>query len=243
MRILVISDIHANLTALEAVLQDAGRVDGVWCLGDLVGYGPDPDAVVTHIRSLPNLVCVAGNHDVAIADESTNIAIFNPLARESVLWQRRQLSPENRDFLFNLPREGLLVEQVTLVHGSVRDPIWEYILNPVVAGRNMDVMPASLAFCGHTHVQAGFVPGRIRPKMEIFSPGQKVPCQERRMILNPGSVGQPRDEDPRAAYAIFETEERWWMPQRVAYDIEAVQERIRAAGLPRRHADRLSAGR
>jgi len=242
MRILVISDIHANLTALEAALNDAGRVDETWCLGDIIGYGPDPNEVVERVRSLPNLTCMLGNHDVAVLGQMDD-SVFNTDARKSLLWQKRALSGENVAYLSSLPQEALPRDQVTLVHGSPRDPVWEYILNTLVARINFENFETPFCFVGHSHIQCMFQMDlkRDRVSLEVPKPGNALRLTPR-AILNPGSVGQPRDRDPRAAYAIFDTQEQSWEPRRVSYDIAAVQARIRAAGLPDKHAVRLAEG-
>ncbi len=243
MKILVISDIHANLSALQAVLQAAGTVDAVWCLGDLVGYGPDPNEVVETVRGLPGLVCVAGNHDVAIADLEMDIRAFNAQAQASVRWQRANLSEENRRYLYNLPRQPQMIEQVTLAHGSPRDHLWEYILNPRTARANFRHMQTPWAFIGHSHLQIGFEWQHQRRAHPVaLMPGVPLSLRERSFILNPGSVGQPRDEDPRAAFALFYPQEQTWVPQRVAYDVQTTHDRILEAGLPARHAERLLHG-
>lgn len=242
MRILVLSDIHANYTALEAVLNDAGQVDAVWCLGDLVGYGPDPNLVIETLREQPSLVCLKGNHDAAVSDDMDTGA-FNGDARISLDWQRRVLTVENMAFLRSLPS---LTKQgaVTLVHGSPRDPLWEYILNTFVARINFEFLETPLCFVGHSHIQSAYLldheQHRVRPV--ITRPGEIVSLREGPWILNPGSVGQPRDRDPRAAYAIFDPDAFTWEPRRVAYNIAEVQERIRQLGLPIKHALRLAEG-
>ncbi|MCS6994938.1 MAG: metallophosphatase family protein [Anaerolineales bacterium] len=242
MRVLVISDIHANLTALEAVLADAGTVDATWCLGDVVGYGPDPNEVVERIRQIPNLTCLLGNHDVAVLGQM-DYAVFNTEARRSLMWQKKALSPENAAFLESLPQETQVRENVSLAHGSPRDPVWEYILNTLVARLNFEAFQTPYCFVGHSHIQCMFRLDveRDRVSLDILRPNEIYPLQPR-AILNPGSVGQPRDRDPRASYAIFDTETESWEPRRVAYDIESVQKRIRAAALPEKHAMRLSEG-
>ncbi len=243
MRILVISDIHANLTALETVLEAAGNVDGVWCLGDLIGYGPDINEVVERIRALPNLICMAGNHDVAISDPDFPIEMFNPHARRSVQMQREILSESARDFLRSLPKAAQIIDGVTLAHGSPRDSIWEYILTPSNASQNFAQMSTPCAFVGHTHVALGFEAlDEDRIRLQPCLPERVITMAERRLILNPGSVGQPRDEDPRAAYAIYDPEAQTWTPYRITYDVAAVQERMRRLKLPKRHIKRLQHG-
>jgi predicted phosphodiesterase len=242
MRILVISDLHANLTALEAVLADAGEVDETWCLGDVVGYGPDPNEVVELVRALPNLSCILGNHDVAVLGQMDD-AVFNTEARRSLLWQKKQLSDGNKGYLNHLPQNALIRGDVTLAHGSPRDPIWEYILNTLVARLNFQSFETSFCFVGHSHIQCLFQLdiAKDRVALEVPKPGEALKLNPR-AILNPGSVGQPRDRDPRAAYAIFDPEAVTWEPRRAAYDFAAVQKRIRAAGLPEKHAARLAEG-
>ncbi len=242
MRVLVVSDIHANLTALEAVLADAGEVDETWCLGDVIGYGPDPNEVVERLRGLPNLTCILGNHDVAVLGQM-DYAVFNTEARRSLLWQKRALSAENAAFLESLPQETLVRQNVSLAHGSPRDPVWEYILNTLVARLNFEAFTTPYCFVGHSHIQCMF---RLdmehdRVLLDVLRPNEMYKLFPR-AILNPGSVGQPRDRDPRASYAIFDPEAETWEPRRVAYDIEAVQQRIRAAELPEKHAMRLAEG-
>lgn len=242
MRALVISDIHANYTAFEAVLNDADNFEAVWCLGDVVGYGPDPNACVELLSEQPNLVCVPGNHDIAamgkMADES-----FNGEARISLLWQKRVLSATSMDFLNTLSQIEEPHEKVTLVHGSPRDPIWEYMLNTLAARLSFPEFETDFCFVGHTHVPSMFLLDVKKDRVSLDIPHVGMPVSlSGRGILNPGSVGQPRDRDPRAAYAIFDTEALTWEPQRVEYDIASVQARIREAHLPEKHALRLTDG-
>ena len=241
MRVLIISDIHANLTALEAVIAAAGKIDAVWCLGDLVGYGPDPNECINLIRTLPNLICLVGNHDAA-AIGSLDLAAFNRDASLSARWMQTTLSASNLQFLHNLP-EKVIVEQITLTHGSPRQPVWEYILDQHAAEHNFKAFDTNYCLVGHSHLplmfqrdpQASYAnPVALRwGEPNLLSP---------RMIVNPGSVGQPRDMDPRAAYAILDTDAMTWEPRRIGYDIAQVQLRILRAGLPERQALRLVAG-
>lgn len=241
-RILVLSDIHANLTALEAVLTDAGPVDEVWCLGDIVGYGPDPNECIRRLQELPALLCLMGNHDFAAIGDLA-LETFNADARRSLLWQRKQLTEENKAFLRSCSQRLEVRGAVSLAHGSPRDPIWEYILNTIVARINLDFFETSWCFVGHSHYQAVFQynPESDDLTIEVPPPGERYGMIGR-AILNPGSVGQPRDHDPRAAYAIYYPETQLWEPRRVEYDIRSVQQRIVEAGLPLRHAERLSGG-
>lgn len=241
MRILVLSDIHANLTALEAVLQDAGEPDAVWCLGDVVGYGPDPNECIERLSALPNLVCLLGNHDAAALGR-INLQAFNSEARASIQWLIDVLTPSSRKFLESLP-EKLELENVTLAHGSPRNPVWEYMLDVFTAAVNFDFFTTHLCFVGHTHVPMAYFMNQdtnlVSWKM-LHSGGTL--CPQQRAILNPGSVGQPRDHSPLSSYAIYDSESSCWQAKRTAYDVESVQNRIRAAGLPIRHAQRLSGG-
>lgn len=241
MQILVLSDIHANLTALDAVLEDAGTVDEVWCLGDIVGYGPDPNECVQRIRSLAHLTCVLGNHDAAVLGRIP-LDAFHQDARHAIYWTRAILTRENLEWLAEIP-EKQTVENFTLVHGSPRNPIWEYLLDPVSAAQNFAYFETDFCLIGHTHIPLQFA--LISPEYPARWTQPMVRRQVHlrpRTIINPGSVGQPRDHDPRAAYAILDTEENIWLARRVLYDIESVQERILNAELPRRHAARLSDG-
>ncbi len=241
-RILVISDVHANLAALEAVLADAGKFDETWCLGDLVGYGPDPNLCVATISELPNLTCLMGNHDMASLN-SLPLEAFNSDARKSILWQKQVLMMESIEFLKSLSEETVVREKVSLVHGSPRDPIWEYVLNTLVARLSLAAIQTPWCFVGHSHFQVIFRQNPDNDDIQIVIPdvGRRYKLSER-AILNPGSVGQPRDRDPRAAYAIYYPDSDEWEPHRVEYDIASVQKRIIEAGLPQRHAERLSSG-
>jgi diadenosine tetraphosphatase ApaH/serine/threonine PP2A family protein phosphatase len=242
MRVLVVSDIHANLNAIEAVLAEAGPVDEVWCLGDLVGYGPDPNGVVELMRSLPDTTCLLGNHDVAVLGRMP-FETFNGDARRSLMWTEQALTEDNRDFLRSLPQSSRVRGQATLVHGSPRDPLWEYVLNSLSARLNFDHFDTPFCFVGHSHIQCLFRLDEAtdRITLEILKEDRPVRLSPR-MILNPGSVGQPRDRDPRAAFGIYDTAASTWTPHRARYDVAAVQERIRKAGLPEKHALRLAEG-
>jgi predicted phosphodiesterase len=243
MRVLVISDIHANLTALETVLSAATEQDyeAVWCLGDLVGYGPDPNECVERIRDLPNLVCLIGNHDQAALGKIP-LERFNQDARAAASWTQRTLSESNEAYLLSLPSR-VSFDRFTLAHGSPRQPVWEYILDPQTADMNFDAFETPYCLVGHSHLPLVFhrPPEDGRTEMHAVPWGQKLEL-EPRMILNPGSVGQPRDMDPRAAFALVDTESMTWLPLRVEYDVSEVQNRMMQAGLPERQALRLMAG-
>lgn len=240
MRVLVISDIHANKQALTAVLAAAGEVDAVWCLGDLVGYGPNPNECIETVRSLPNLICLLGNHDAAVLNR-LDLTAFNREAITSVSWTREALSIENLNFLSGLP-ERVVVENTTLSHGSPRNPIWEYLLDLNTVLTNFSHFDTQVCFVGHTHIPISYTyNGNGHVEWYVPRSGEPLTIQSQ-TILNPGSVGQPRDRDPRAAYAIYFPEEQVWESYRVSYDIQSVQEGIVVAGLPRRHASRLEEG-
>ena len=242
MRILVMSDIHANYTALQAVLADAGSVDETWCLGDMVGYGPDPNACVEEVRDIPMLTCLLGNHDVATLGKIP-VQVFNGDARRSLEWHEKVLAPTNADFLRTLPEHPKVRGDVTITHGSPRDPIWEYIINTLSARLNFAYFDTNWCFVGHSHLQCLFQLDEKRDHISMDIPyvGEAMKLKKR-AILNPGSVGQPRDRDPRAAYAIFDPEAKTWEARRVEYNIAEVQQRILKAGLPEKHALRLAEG-
>ncbi len=241
MKILVISDIHANLPALESVLENSGQVDSIWCLGDVIGYGPYPNECIETLRELPNLVCLLGNHDAAALNRIPS-ETFNDEARQSLHWTRAVLKTANRDWLEERP-ETAVMDSTTLAHGSPRNPVWEYVLDQNTARQNFRSFKTNYCLVGHTHIPLAFhmVP-RGRLLHFAFPPPGEPFMAPVRAILNPGSVGQPRDHDPRAAYAIFEIETGIWTPMRASYDIRRVQRRIREAELPERHAARLSDG-
>jgi diadenosine tetraphosphatase ApaH/serine/threonine PP2A family protein phosphatase len=239
MRIAVLSDIHSNLVALDAVLAVAGTVDGVWQLGDIVGYGPEPDAVVARLREI-GAIGVRGNHDAAACGGS-EIDWFNPDARRAMEWTRAAIGAESVAWLQTLP-DRLSVEDVDLVHGSPREPLWEYVTSVPLARANLAVLEHSIGLHGHTHVPAAFIEddGRI----DVVQPhdGSELELRGRRALLNPGSVGQPRDGDPRAAYAILDPEAGSISWHRIPYEVGAVQAAMRAVGLPESVAARLSFG-
>jgi predicted phosphodiesterase len=241
MRTLIISDIHANLSALEAVLTDAAPFDTVWCLGDLVGYGPNPNECVERITQLPNLQCVLGNHDAAAVGR-IEVDAFNPEARKTVLWNQEKLTPANKEYLKSLP-ERINLEHITLVHGSPYRPVWEYLLDTRTATIAFEFFDNPYCFVGHTHLPVLYHLPDDRQTAQLIVPEHVSRMTlAPRAILNPGSVGQPRDRDPRSAYAILDLTDYTWEWHRVEYDIQSVQEQMRTANLPERHITRLSAG-
>jgi predicted phosphodiesterase len=243
MRYLILSDIHANLVAFEAVLADVGYFDKIWCLGDMVGYGPQPNECVERLCEFPH-ICVAGNHDWAALDKLSD-SDFNPDAQLACRWTREKLSPESLEYLENLPRT-VIEEGFTLVHGSPRQPIWEYILYPSIAMSNFAYFDTQVCFVGHTHTPMIFRYEHLNsggtclplpfPQSGPFSLG------EERMIINPGSVGQPRDGDPRASYAILDTDEATLEYHRIPYPVEITQRKMMEEGLPLRLIARLGYG-
>src|ERR1700719_1812203 len=247
MRYLILSDIHGNLTALEAALQAAeGKWDKVICLGDIVGYGPDPNEVIDRIRAL-NAVTIRGNHDKAgsgIADADD----FNPVARSAALWTRDQLRPENRDYLEKLPTGPLLIDGFTIVHGAARDED-EYVFAPAQALDSLLDAPSPVTFFGHTHLQGGFTMHDDKIGVLHFKPASgnlfsTLTLEDNTTyLINPGSIGQPRDGDTRSAFVIADLEHKSVEFWRVAYDIESVQQRMSKAGLPEPLVLRLSFGR
>ena len=244
MRYLVLSDIHANLAALEAVLAavDLDSMDGIWCLGDVVGYGPSPNECIARLLEFPEHLCVAGNHDWA-AISRIGIVEFNPSAQVACRWTGEELSGENAAYLASLPTR-IVEGKCILVHGSPREPIWEYIIYPSTAQLNFQFFDTQLCFVGHTHAPAIFREETPTQKFEISIPvpGHSIRIDEERLIINPGSVGQPRDGDPRAAYMIFDAEARIMEYQRVAYDISSTQELMIERGLPESLVSRLNFG-
>jgi len=240
---LVIADVHGNLAAMEAVISAAGDFDEIWCLGDMVGYGPDPNECVSLLQQFPH-VAVAGNHDWA-AVGLVSLDDFNPWARAAAEWTAENLEPSVRAYLQNLPVE-MQKEKFTLVHGSPRSPVWEYIDSAPVAWRNMELLETPYCLVGHTHVPALFVDlgAILRRARHVRVAGDVVRFKfgRARVIANPGSVGQPRDGDYRAAYMILDTEAGQAEIRRVAYDVEATQRRMLELGLPSRNAYRLSLG-
>lgn len=246
MRILIVSDIHSNLEALEAVISDAtnrGGFDSIWCLGDSVGYGPDPGACLELLRSYP-LTAVAGNHDRAALDVRES-ADFNSSAAVAAAWTAQQLTPEHRSFLAELPLVAT-TGAFTLVHGSLRAPLREYLLNEEAASSTFGRMESSYCLVGHSHIPFLCAENRDGPRFVQFSEDEVFSLDERRMIANPGSVGQPRDYDPRPSYALFLLEDEEsrgsLVRHRVEYDRQKTQEKMRKAGLPRYLIDRLDHG-
>jgi predicted phosphodiesterase len=246
LRYLILSDIHGNRQALEAVARAAeGQYGRMLCCGDLVGYGADPNAVVDWIRAHCSEI-VRGNHDRACTGQE-DLSWFNPVARAAALWTQAALTVENAAFVRALPRGPLALDGFQLAHGSLFDED-EYVSDPEEAAGNFASLEGSLVFFGHTHIQGGYRWTRGRP---AAIPGAPGPTGRRTMeidsacayLVNPGSVGQPRDDDPRAAFAIYDSEAHTVVYRRVSYDVSEAQRRIGDAGLPWILAERLSTGR
>lgn len=240
MRLAVLSDVHSNLAALEAVRDDMPEVDEVWVLGDVVGYGPQPNEVIRLLQQM-GARTVLGNHDGA-AIGAVDARDFNPDAAEAIAWTAGAIDPNARAYLSALP-EVRCEGDLTAVHGSPRDPIWEYIVSPQVAASNLDAFQSRHCLFGHTHLPVIFRVDDGRMDVVPATPDSPVPIDAGRTLINPGSVGQPRDGNPQAAYLLLETERQLAEFRRVAYDIGRTQRLMREVGLPPRLAERLSYGR
>jgi diadenosine tetraphosphatase ApaH/serine/threonine PP2A family protein phosphatase len=242
MRYAILGDIHSNLAAFEAVLRDLdtrGGFDKMWCLGDVVGYGPDPHECIEILRRFEP-VCVAGNHDWA-AIGKMDTSDFNPVAAQACHWTSQQLTAEDVDYLKNLPL-NLYQDDFTLVHGSPREPIWEYLLSVEAAQDNFDYFETAYCLVGHSHVPLIFKLVDNDATYVGFPDGANLVLEGNRLIINPGGVGQPRDGDPRASYAVYDADARTIYHYRVEYDILATQKRMKERGLPLPLILRLSQG-
>lgn len=239
MRVALISDVHGNLVALEAILDRLAPFDAVWQLGDVVGYGPAPLEVIQRLEA-ERALGVRGNHDAAALGE-IGTEWFNDAARTAVEWSARQLTEQARRWLAGIPQTRVEGD-FTLAHGSPRDPLWEYVYSTPVARANFEAFGTPYCLVGHTHVPLAFrlVDGRV----EAIAPrdGTTLPLDGRRLIVNPGAVGQPRDGDPRAAGAVIDTAAGTLTWRRAPYAIAVTQRAMRQAGLPQHLADRLDQG-
>ena len=242
--IALVSDIHSNIVALEAVIADArrqfGGPDQVWSLGDQVGYGPWPNECLDLIKSWDHLI-VAGNHDLAAVGRE-RIDFFNADAAICCQWNAAQLTRENQRYLMALKT----VEErgdFTLVHGSLRDPVWEYLIHEEAAAASLSRLTTRFLLVGHSHLPLAFLEGDggVR-RVDLLSNGGSIGLGEYRLVFCPGSVGQPRDGDPRAAYALLDTDLGTLEVRRVDYDVTVVQAEMRRVGLPPRMSERLSHG-
>jgi diadenosine tetraphosphatase ApaH/serine/threonine PP2A family protein phosphatase len=241
MRVAVVSDIHSNLHALDAVLAalDADPPDELWCLGDLVGYGPKPNECCALVQARAT-VCLCGNHDLAVRG-TIDLDEFSGDAGTAAAWTRDLLADEARTFLDSLEPAGKAAD-VALFHGSARDPVWEYVLSDEAAMTTFLMTEEPLVLVGHSHaalqvaLRGGALEGGLAPE------GTELELSDARWLLNPGSVGQPRDGDPRAAYLLLDLAARHASFRRVDYDIELTQSEMRDAGLPVSLVERLAVG-
>ena len=245
LRAAVISDVHSNLPALEAVLGaiDAAGFDEVWCLGDVVGYGAEPDACADLVRERCDL-CLAGNHDLAVLG-GLDLSAFSDTAAEAVRWTQENAAERTFEFLRELEPAGLR-DGIGLFHASPRDPVWEYVISAEQADACLDIQPQRVCLIGHSHVALFFArpgPGeRGEVRGAQSGDGALLDLGRGAWLINPGSTGQPRDGDPRAAWLELDTEEESARFHRVAYDVDRAAEPIVAAGLPKHLADRLYVG-
>jgi diadenosine tetraphosphatase ApaH/serine/threonine PP2A family protein phosphatase len=238
----LISDIHGNLEALEAVLSELTDVDGFLCLGDIVGYGADPGPCLDRVRRLPNLVCVAGNHDLA-AVGSYDLSWFNPFARAAIEWTSDTLTDDEVSYLRSLPLTAH-IESALLVHGSLPNEM-DYITSPAEARQCFDAMPGELALIGHTHIAEYYQTrrrSRLPQQISLWSGGELRIQDKTRYIVNPGAIGQPRDRNPAASFGVWQVESAAIVVRRVPYDIDAAQAKMRDARLPEYLLERLAAG-
>lgn len=245
MRIALLSDIHANLPALEACLAAAAKLDAARLvfLGDFVGYGPDPEAVVARVAPLvqAGAIAVLGNHDKAVLVPTRDM---NPVARQAIMWTREKLSETSKSFLAGLPLEVRL-NDILFVHSDASDPAaWNYVTGSEAARASLSGCTAAITFCGHVHVPAVYCLSSTG-KIVSHAPAQGVAIpllMQRKWLAVIGSVGQPRDGNPAAAFALYDTSTRTVTYHRAPYDVERVSQHVRDVGLPDFLADRLLKG-
>ena len=242
MKALLISDIHSNLVALEAVLGDCKEFDAIWNIGDTIGYGPRPRECIDRMVDLFANPVLVGNHDLACIGE-VDVAEFNPVAQVASRWTALQLGMDHRAYLRDLPALTT-VDGYTLAHGSPRSPVWEYVTNAAIATDNFDCFETDVCFIGHTHIAmyAALSEDTVTAELHPFRPDQTLDLLAARFIINPGSVGQPRDRDPRAAYAVLDTSRGTVTARRVTYDVAATQRQMALANLPDVLVARLAHG-
>jgi diadenosine tetraphosphatase ApaH/serine/threonine PP2A family protein phosphatase len=240
MRAAIVSDVHSNLAALRAVLGHSGAIDAVWCLGDIVGYGPQPNECIALLREHAGFA-VSGNHDLA-ASGGMGVEEFNDAAAAAALWTADQLSHESLTYLRELP-PVVTDGDFTMVHGSLRWPVWEYLLSSEQAQAQFELQSTPYSLVGHSHLPFVFREDpSLPPAMARKASGDRTPLDSNRLIINPGSVGQPRDGDARAGYALYDSASGAVTHHRVEYDVEATQAAMRAASLPVWLIERLSHG-
>ncbi|MCX6004731.1 MAG: metallophosphoesterase family protein [Chloroflexi bacterium] len=233
MKYLIVADIHSNLEAFQAVLDDVKNnyagFDRLWCLGDVVGYGPNPSECIKLLREF-DFVCVCGNHDQAAVGK-IDITDFNADAASANEWTAQQISEEDTQFLIDLP-EVVIESEFTIVHGSPRAPVWEYITSAVSAMEGFRHFETRYCLVGHTHVPFVFEQDEVVVNEGYLGNGDMLVLGEHRLIINPGGVGQPRDRDPRASYAVYDSDNQSIYQCRISYDIAVTQEKMEEAGLP-----------
>jgi predicted phosphodiesterase len=243
MRCAILADIHSNLEALSTVFRDIemkGGVDEVWCLGDIVGYGPEPAECIELLRK-HNPVCVVGNHDLGTVGKM-DLSFFNPAAAQACIWSAEKLSPEDLKYLEELP-QTVLKGDFLLVHGSPASPLMEYVASNSIAEKNFSHFEGRYCLVGHTHVPLAYKQEDNKVASISLSSGIGLVLKKNRMIINPGAVGQPRDGDPRASYAIYDSEGGIFRVYRVDYNVRATQDKMMEAGLPVPLVTRLEVGR
>ena len=243
MRIAVLSDIHGNRHAFEAVLRavEAEGVEAIWCLGDMVGYGADPD-ICCELAARECDICLVGNHDLAVRGDIP-LDEFSTGARVAAEWTQEVIAPENLEFLRTLEPQRLDREDVGLYHASPRDPVWEYVLSTLLADMCLDAQRHRVCLIGHSHVALSFRREEGEPATgETRRDRDSVELAEHEWLLNPGSVGQPRDGDPRAAWLVLDTNAPSATWRRTGYDVAGAAAAIRAARLPESLAERLEYG-
>jgi predicted phosphodiesterase len=240
----VIGDIHSNLTAFKAVFSYLSEVSKVWCLGDIVGYGPNPEECLEHLTKFDHIT-IAGNHDLG-AIGKIDLMTFNTDARIACAWSGEKLSQQGQQFLADLPLTLNPKPEILLVHGTPNDPVWEYLLSAWQADAILTERNEKFVFVAHSHLP--FVIEKVDQEPSVFKPiqpGETITLDQKesvRYIINPGSIGQPRDGDPRASFMLFDLDNSKLKYYRVAYQISETQERMRQAGLPRFLIERLAVG-
>jgi diadenosine tetraphosphatase ApaH/serine/threonine PP2A family protein phosphatase len=242
MRCAILADIHANLAAFKAVLADIkeqGGLDVLWCLGDIVGYGPDPSECIELLRK-QNPTCIAGNHDLG-AIGKLDLSYFNPAAAAACRWTAGRLSSAEIQYLGSLPMTAMRGD-FYLAHGSPAEPVLEYVVSTGIAAKNFSFFKERYCLVGHTHAPLAFKQVGVACSSIALSPNIGLVLGEHRMIINPGGLGQPRDGDPRASYAIYDSEGSMLRLHRVEYDIDATQDKMIKAGLPMSLVSRLQDG-
>ena len=243
MRFLIVSDIHSNLEAIEAVLEDAegrGGFDQIWSLGDIVGYGPNPAECIDLVRR-HNSLGVAGNHDLATAGK-IDVEYFNSDATAAIAWTACQVTDEHAEYLGGLPLK-MEIEGFTLVHGSPREPYWqEYVTSPEIATASFALLNTPKCLLGHSHIAFMCRPENGTACFTRFPVDKPIVLGPERYIVNPGSVGQPRDRDPRASYLIYDSRDGTVSNHRVDYDVKRTQAKMSDMELPLYLIERLPHG-